>query len=280
MKDTNEYYQDRKLSEGYPELGKLAHKAFSDSLNLRPDDEPRLERLLIYLGRLVDTNQCIKIAILGCGPRPQPQKILIEKGYQVVGVEPVESFVKSAREYLGEPNAVINGAAEKIPLPDCSQDVVFFESVLEHVDSIPQSLEEIYRVLAPGGVLYLSTTNRYRFSIRGFNGEFNVPFYNWFPPLVKESYIFQHLHYKPTLANFTERPAVHWLSFADLCGFGRVAGFFKFYSILDLLRKNDRSITKSRVRRIVLPIIQRNPWLRSLALTQIGHVIFMIKRSH
>jgi SAM-dependent methyltransferase len=278
VKDTDAFYRKRTLSDGYPELRKMAHKAFSDSLNSRQDDKPRIEKLLTYLGRLVDLNSCTNIAVLGCGPYPQPQKVLLEKGYRVVGVEPVESFVESARVYLGEHSSVIKGAAEEIPLPDCSQDLVFFESVLEHVDSIPRSLEEIYRVLSPGGVLYLSTTNRYRFSISGFNGEFNVPYYNWFPRLVKESYIFHHLHYRPTLANYTERPAVHWLSYADLCSQGRDAGFSQFYSILDLLRKTDLSISLSRLRRIVLPILQRNPWLRSLALTQVGHVIFMLKR--
>ncbi len=278
MKDVKDIYKDRKLTEGYPSLDQLGQEWFSHTVTSRPDDTPRIERLFMYLGRLVDLNACRNILVLGCGPHPQQALILRNKGFKVVGVDPVQSFVETARIYLGDSVTVMRGAAEAIPLPDSSQDIVVFENVLEHVDSIPHSLEEIYRVLAPGGVLCVSTTNRHHFSLTGSNGEFNVPFYNWFPRLVKESYIFQHLHYNPKLANYTERPAVHWLSFADLCSRGRDAGFAKFYAIVDLMRSSDPSIVKSRLRRALFPLIQKNPWLRSLALTQIGHVIFMLKR--
>lgn len=279
MEDTKNIYEDRKLSECYPDLYQLAHKQFYQNVSSRSDASPRIERIFTYLERLVDLNKHRNMMVLGCGPRPQEAMILASKGYKVVGVEPIKSFVETAQAYLGDSVQVIQGAAEAIPLPDGSQDVVVFESVLEHVDSIPHSLNEIYRVMAPGGVLLLSTTNRHHFELNGSNGEFNVPFYNWFPRLIKESYVFQHLHYDPKLANYTERPAVHWLSFADLCKYGRDAGFAQFYSIVDLMRISDPSITKSALRRFVLPLIQRSPWLRSLALTQVGHMIFMLKRS-
>jgi SAM-dependent methyltransferase len=279
VKDARDLYKNRKYADGYPNLDELAHEAFSHAVTSRPDDGPRIERLFTYLSRLIDLTERRNIVILGCGPHPRPAQILINKGYNVVAVEPVQSFVETATEYLGDSASVMRGAAEAIPLPDCSQDIVIFESVLEHVDSIPHSLEEIYRVLAPGGVLYMSTTNRHRFSLNGSNGEFNVPFYNWFPRLVKESYVFQHLHYNPKLANYTKRPAVHWLTFADLCGRGRDAGFAQFYAIVDLMLLSDPSVSKSRLRRVLLPLIQQNPWLRSLALTQIGHAIFMLKRT-
>ena len=278
MNSSYDLYNERKLAEGYPNLHELAHKEFFHEMSLKPDDSPHIERLVTYIGRLVDLSESREILVLGCGPQPQPMLILTRMGHRVVGVEPVQSFVETARQYLDAPASVLTGSAEHIPLPDNSQEIVFFESVLEHVDSIPQSLEEIYRVLAPGGVLYLTTTNRHRFSLKGENGEYNVPFYNWFPRLVKEGYIFEHLHYNPKLANYSLRPAVHWLSFTDLCRLGRDAGFAQFYSNVDLMQISDPRIAKSRLRRTFLPYVQRNPWLRALALTQTGHVIFMLKR--
>jgi SAM-dependent methyltransferase len=275
----NEIYKTRKLTEGYPHLAQLAHDSFVRAVEERTDDTGRLERLLTYIGRLVDVDGPRNILVLGCGPRPQPMQILSNMGHRVLGIEPVESFVESANEYLNGAARVVSGSAEMMPIPDNSQHIVYFESVLEHVDSVPRSLREIWRVLAPGGLLYLTTTNRHQVSFRGLNGEFNVPFYNWLPRLVKECYVFQHLHYQPALANFTQRPAVHWLSFADLCGRGRDAGFAQFYSIIDVLRGDDASVTKSSVRRILLPLAQRNPWLRALALTQVGHLVFMLKRT-
>lgn len=278
MKAMNDIYHGRKLSEGYPGLDTIAHDYFINSLATYEQQSSRLERLLTYLGRLVELKDGTNALVLGCGPTPHTGLILAQRGFDVVNVEPVQSFVESAKHYLGNTAAVLQGAAESIPLESGSQNIVFFESVLEHVDSIPHSLNEIYRVLSPGGILYLSTTNRHRFSIKGHNGEFNIPFYNWLPRLVKESYVFQHLHYKPKLANYTERPAVHWMSFSDMCRLGRDAAFSQFYSIVDLLSVDDMSIKKSAIRRMFLPLIQRNPWLRSIALTQVGHVIFMMKR--
>ena len=279
MENAKDLYAGRTLSEGYPGMDRLAHERFSRRVTSRPDNTPRMEWVLTCLGRLVNLDERRRILVLGCGPHPQPAQILRDRGYEVTGVDPVESFVETARQYLGDSASVLHGSAEAIPLPDGSQDIVVFESVLEHVESVAKSLEAIYRVLAPGGVLYMTTTNRHRFSLKGRNGEYNVRFYNWFPRLVKEGYILEHLHYRPDLANYTERPAVHWFSFADLCSRGRDAGFAKFYSHVDLMRQTDPMIARSRLRRALLHRIQHNPWVRAIALTQVAGVIFMLKRS-
>ena len=159
-----------------------------------------------------------------------------------------------------------------------SQDIILCESVLEHVDSPRAALGEMYRALRPGGIAYVVTTNRLQVNVRGRNGEFNVPFFNWFPRLVRESYVFRHLHHEPDLANYSLRPAVHWFTFAQLCELGRDSGFGQFYSLVDLLSPRDPSIARGSQRRWILGPIQRSPWLRALALTQVGHTIVMLKR--
>jgi SAM-dependent methyltransferase len=180
---------------------------------------------------------------------------------------------------LDDPKGVLQGRAEKLPLPDESQRVVLLQSVLEHVDSPRQAIAEAYRVLAPGGILFVYTTNRYRIliSLTGRKGEFRVPFYNFFPATVKESYVFTHLHYDPSLANYSPLPAVHWFCFSDLCKLGRDIGFAKFYSPLDLAEAAD-SFVASRIRRLVFDFVRKSPLLRSLALLQFGNAIFMWKR--
>ena len=210
-------------------------------------------------------------------------KALAARGCRPVGIEPVAAYVATANEYLGDDGKVLQGAAESIPLPDASQDVVFCESILEDVDSPRISLDEIYRVLEPGGVAFVSTTNRTKISLSGENGEFNVPFFNWFPDSVKEGYVFEHLHYRPSLANNTPRPAVHWFTYAELCKLGRQSGFAQFYSVVDLTDEDDPALKASALRRLVLrPSIvkafRRSPWLRALALTQVGGQVFMLKR--
>jgi SAM-dependent methyltransferase len=281
----NELYSERKLSAGYPDLERLAFEQFVGSQASKPNDAPRINRLLRLLGRLIVLDGSQDVCVIGCGPVPQPIRILREQGYSVTGVEPVPRFVAAANEYLGDENVVRRGAAECIPLPNASQDLVFFDNVLEHVESPLISLTEIFRVLKPGGITYLTTTNRQHVSLVGDNYEYNVRFFNWFPGLLKESYVFRHLHYDPRLANYTERPAVHWFSFADLCALGRLAGFAQFYSPLDLRSVADAELASSGLKRWLLGqrwllhAVQRNPLLRSLALTQVGGEIIMLKRT-
>lgn len=274
----HDLYEDRKLAEGYPGLDRLALKKFTATLDAQADDTPRLERLLARLGRLIDLDRARNIVLLGCGPRPQTVKHLLERRFNVVGVEPVPLFVESARQYLGDAAHVLEGAAESIPVADASQQIVFCDSVLEHVVSPGKSLDEMYRVLAPGGIAFITTTNRYRFSITGNNGEFMFRFFNWLPRLVKECFVHHHLHYDPRLANYTQLPAVHWFTYSELCRLGREAGFAQFYSLLDLIDTRDPAVSGNRLKRWVVARLKFNPWVRALALTQRGDTIIMLKR--
>jgi ubiquinone/menaquinone biosynthesis C-methylase UbiE len=271
------------MTAGFPDLDRLAFERYNTGQTAKHDDSPRVERVMKLLNRLKPMAGGQSVCVVGCGPVPQPVRILQAKGHRAVGVEPVRSFVERAQEYLGDGGSVLLGAAEAIPLPSGSQDLVLFENVLEHVDSVPASLAEIERVLKPGGMLYLVTNNRLKFYVTGWNPEFRLRFYNWYPALVRESYVFEHLHYRPHLANFTQRPAVHWYSFAELCTAGRSAGFAQFYSPLDLLRTEDFTSSPSRGKRILgrlklLNLLQQNAWFRSLALTQLPNEVIMIKR--
>lgn len=272
-------YRDRPMTHGYPNLGDLSPKKKNTLSRDSEQQKLNVTKLSNYIGRMIGNNGERRILVLGCGPAPYLAKAFADLQYKVVAVDPVANFVQSAQQYLNENATVIQGAAERIPLPNESQDVVLFPAVLEHVDSVPNSLSEIFRVLAPGGVLYLTTTNRYRFSWSGNNGEYRVPFYNWFPRIVKEGYVHSHLHYRPELANFSVRPAVHWFSYADLCTLGRNAGFSRFYSHIDLMSLDDSWIRASALRRMMLRKVQRNPWLRAIALSQVGGTIFMHKRA-
>lgn len=269
------------MSAGYPKMEELYHDQFVGHLAGKSRDVGSETRNIVkLLGRAVDLREQHEICVVGCGPRPETIKALIELGHQVVGVEPISSYVSTANAFLATVDTVVEGYAEKLPFSDDSFDVLFFESVLEHVDSPPQCLNELYRVLRPGGILYLTTTNRYRFSISGDNGEYRTPFYNWLPRIIQECYVHQHLHYRPRLANYSVRPAVHWFCYSDLCRLGRDARFSIFYSLFDLMRPEDNegnSLT-SKIRQLVVNSIHRWPWLRALALLQRGEAIIMLKR--
>jgi ubiquinone/menaquinone biosynthesis C-methylase UbiE len=269
-------YAGRKLAEGYPDLERRGVEWHTEGHDPQPESTPAIVQCL---ERLIDLSTGSRaMLVVGCGPRPHAIRELDAMGYAVVGVEPVAGLCEAARAFLGGPDRVLRGSAERLPVPSGSQRVVVMTSVLEHVDSPPQTLAESYRVLQPGGVLFVYTTNRWKFSWRGFNGEYRVPFFNWFPAVVKESYVFHHLHYDPTLANYNPRPAFHWFTYPELCALGRGAGFGHFYSMLDLIDPASPLIARRPLRRFLLNRVRFHPWLRGLALTQAGGSIFMVKR--
>jgi ubiquinone/menaquinone biosynthesis C-methylase UbiE len=277
--DSEFLYRNRRIVEGYPGLGDLALDTYRAAIASRPEEALRLKTVLAYLDRLIDIRTARTFLVVGCGPQPDAIRVLRDMGYDVVGVEPVHQTLEAARRHLQDEGAVVEGCAEDLPNETESQDVVVLEAVLEHVDSVGKSLAEAYRVLVPGGVAYITTTNRHQ--LRD-NEEFNVRLYQMLPKVVKESYVFRHLHHEPRLANYAERPAVHWFTYAELCEKGREAGFAQFYSHLDLKPPEISSFTGSQVtRRIkaqVLKHVHRSAWVRAAALTQVGGLIFMVKR--
>jgi SAM-dependent methyltransferase len=82
---------------------------------------------------------------------------------------------------------VVCGAGEKLPFPDDFFDLVLSHEVLEHVEDDQQAINEILRVLRPGGRLVLFVPNRgYPFETHGiyWKGKYkfgNKLFINYLP---------------------------------------------------------------------------------------------------
>jgi SAM-dependent methyltransferase len=72
--------------------------------------------------------------------------------WKVKGIEPSHAAATFARS-LGLD--VFEGELASAHLPEASVDLVYMGDVLEHVPDCRATLEEVRRVLAPGGVLYL-----------------------------------------------------------------------------------------------------------------------------
>ncbi len=77
---------------------------------------------------------------------------------QVIAVDISDSACAHARAKYGVDARP--GAAERIPLPDGSADVVVSFETIEHVPNPERFLDECVRVLAPGGMLVVSTPNK------------------------------------------------------------------------------------------------------------------------
>jgi len=89
----------------------------------------------------------------GCGEGEHAVELAIRFGFQVTGVEPVSRLVQAARLNAppGCPVSFAVGAAERLPLPSGSADLVWSRDVLSLVEDVADAYREFRRVLKPGG---------------------------------------------------------------------------------------------------------------------------------
>lgn len=138
------------------------------------------------------------------------------RGLRVIGFDVDQDLIQVARERAAAKGLLIpyeTGTAERLPFPDGSFDVVFANSILEHVPEWRGCLEEWIRVLAPGGLLWVETTN----VLCPRQTEFRwLPLYSWWPRWMKRVAVWMARGPLPALANYSPCPALHWFSFFGL----------------------------------------------------------------
>lgn len=204
--------------------------------------------------------KALDVVDIGCGAGTQC-RIWAERGHNVCGVDINEPLIELARRRAREAGLAIRfetGSATQLPFPDESMDVCLLPELLEHVEDWRACLREAARVLKPGGVLYLSTTN----VLCPKQEEFNLPLYSWYPGFLKRRYERLAMTTKPELANFARYPAVHWFSFYGLSSF--LAGYkIRSYDRFDMLNI-DKMATAPR---LVIMMIRTFSPLRFL-----GHI--------
>ena len=122
--------------------------------NLVPARLAFFDRLTSWNGRTV--------LDLGCGGGFMSEA-LAARGAKVIGVDVSRGAIGVAKRHAASGGLAIRylvASGEGLPLPDASVDCVVCVDVLEHVRSLDQVLDEVRRVLRPGGVFLFDTINR------------------------------------------------------------------------------------------------------------------------
>jgi 2-polyprenyl-6-hydroxyphenyl methylase/3-demethylubiquinone-9 3-methyltransferase len=121
---------------------------------------------LRYFERFVGDWRGLSVLDLGCGGGFMAEA-LARRGAKIIGVDPSGPAIEAAREHAAAEGLAIDyrvGTAEAIPAPDQAFDCVVIVDVLEHLDDVGIALDEIRRVLKPGGLLLFDTLNRNKLS--------------------------------------------------------------------------------------------------------------------
>lgn len=77
----------------------------------------------------------------------------------LIGIDPLDSWLQKAQDRLGNKVKLINGLAEDLPFKDSSADFVVCTEVLEHIIDPKVALCEFSRVIKNDGLIIVSIPN-------------------------------------------------------------------------------------------------------------------------
>lgn len=173
-----------------------------------------------YIDPIIDRVRGAWVLDLACGSGTQ-SIAWAERGARVVGIDFDTGLLsigrkeaeQSAERMEGGPPTWSCGDATKLPFRDGSFDMVFCNSLLEHIPEWQKTLREMSRVLRPGGVVVVYTTNRHCPLQQEVN---HFPFYSWLPESVKRRVMAWIMEHRRDMVNYTDFPAVNWFTFPGL----------------------------------------------------------------
>lgn len=197
------------------------------------------------------------VADIGCGAGTQA-RLWAERGHRVFALDVNEPLIQLARSRAAQAKIDIHfeiGSATSLPWHDSTMDVCLLPELLEHVPDWRSCLNEAARILKPGGLLYLSTTN----FLCPKQDEFSLPLYSWYPAALKRYCERLAFTSRPSIANYAKYPAVNWFSIYSLRDYLKPLGF-KLYDRFDLVDTD----TQGAAARRLIDIVRRFSALRLL----------------
>lgn len=192
-----------------------------------------------YIGPLLpERPHPIRVLDLACGTGTHSVGFA-DRGYEVTAIDFDQRLLQAGRTLVRDSAPDSRdpgwtcGDARALPFADGSFDLVFSNSLLEHVPQWQDVLNEVVRVLTRGGVFVMYTTNRTCPLQQEVN---HFPFYPWLPDPIQRRVLAWIMAHRRDLVNFTDFPAVNWFTFWGMSRAFREAGLSP-HDRLDLMAR-------------------------------------------
>jgi SAM-dependent methyltransferase len=101
------------------------------------------------------------VFVAGCGLGYEALYIRKSLGVPVTGVDITRQWASDFGADVSD-FTLLENSILSLPFPDGTFDTVFYHHVIEHVSDPAATLDELFRVLVPGGLIYVGTPNRHR----------------------------------------------------------------------------------------------------------------------
>ncbi len=154
------------------------------SLVWGPGQQRRLEMILRHT-KLSYKTKLSRALVNGCGVGQYAFRI-VPYFHQVVGIDIEPAYLDKANSE-NQSLALSCAPCEQLPLGDETFDLILSHEVLEHVQDDRAAMEEMVRVIRPGGYIVLFVPNRwFPFETHGFYWDRqyywgNIPLINYLP---------------------------------------------------------------------------------------------------
>jgi cytosine/adenosine deaminase-related metal-dependent hydrolase/ubiquinone/menaquinone biosynthesis C-methylase UbiE len=132
----------------------------------------RLEERLIP--RFLSEVKGARVLDVGCGTGRWLRWLEALFPAALTGTDSSPAMLVRAREKLSPATTLIQADSSALPVPDCSQQLVFSSFVLSYIEDLSRFAAECFRVLADGGSVLLSDMHPHTEATRGWTRSFAV----------------------------------------------------------------------------------------------------------
>lgn len=158
QQDVHDFWQDASCGEKLLLVGDEPGDKYRHQMQVRYEWEPEIARFAEFTAH---NGQAVLEIGVGLGADHQ---MFAEAGANMYGIDLTERALQHTRsrfEHYGLATRLCRSEAEYLPFEDSAFDAIYSWGVIHHGRNIQQSVNEIHRVLKPGGVAKVMIYHKY-----------------------------------------------------------------------------------------------------------------------